>query len=145
MWYPEWLKRYRDRLETPKEWSGTLTAVYWEGTPECSHPVKEITIDGAQIITATIWPEGTMILVNLRYRPAGDGEERSFTNLWSVVTRVEPVGIRIEFMFSSPSEHREFRRFLRSLDGPSEKAQSSEKYNERTDVRVEIDDRLGDT
>ena len=132
MRYPGWLKRFRERLQIPREWSGDLSAVYWEGSPDCVHPVRQITMKGAHVETATTWPRGTMILINLRHRPQDERAEQAFAGLWSVVARSEPGGLWIDFVFSDPSERRKLRRFLRTLDATGGHEHKSEAEDEKT-------------
>jgi hypothetical protein len=116
MWYSGWLKKLRERLQIPHEWTGDLSAVYWEGSPESAHPVREITMKGAQIETATTWPRGTLILISLRHQPPNGRCQQTLANLWSQVVGCEPGGLSIDFVFSSPAERRCLRRFLKALD-----------------------------
>ena len=119
MWCPKWLKQYREQLQVPRRWAGELSAVYWEGTPESNHPVEEISMKGAKVKTSTLWPPGTMILIALRHHQAGVSEEQCFTNLWSQVISSDKAGIDLAFAFETPTERRNFRRFLKSLEGQS--------------------------
>ena len=116
MQLPAWLVRLSQRSQVSRVWIGDLSAIYWEGSPDSDHPVREITLNGAYIETATTWPSGTMILISLRYRPFTANPERSFANFWVEVTRSEPNGLWVSFVFSSASERRQFRRFLRALE-----------------------------
>ena len=121
MRWPRWLKRRKERRRSPRIPVDFLTAIYWEGSANSSHPVPEVSLDGALVQTSTNWCEGTLIRVSLRrIREEGaepnSNESKSYVDLWCRVVRQVPEGICVEFLFFRSVDRKHFREFLESID-----------------------------
>ena len=110
-WRP---KDRKERRRSPRIPVNCLEAVYWDGSTNASHGIREMSFDGAMIETDVEWIEGTLIRLNLRRirldGPAQDSDVHS--QLWCRVIRRTPTGFCVEFMFSSRGERQSFAEFL---------------------------------
>ena len=133
MRYPGWLKRFTDRRRSPRMRVDNLLAIYWEGLPDCSHPVRDISLEGARIETAVSWTERTLIRLNLASVQSGQPARPSdsILNIWSRVVRKIPEGFCVEFVFESREERRQFRRFVTGLYGKRNGGREHEKIEEK--------------
>jgi PilZ domain-containing protein len=133
MHYPKWLKKFKNRRRSSRMRTDNLLAVYWEGLPDCSHPVREISLEGARIETAVSWTKGTLIRLNLASVQSGQPARpsESILNLWSRVVREIPEGFCVEFVFESRDERRQFMRFVRGLYGMRNGGHEHEKIEEK--------------
>jgi len=91
-----------------------MEAVYWDGSAKSSHPVREISLNGAMIETDVEWIEGTLILLSIRrIRPDGQAQDSAISaQLWCRVVRRTPKGFCVEFLLVSRNARRAFRRYL---------------------------------
>jgi hypothetical protein len=133
-----WISRWQERRRAPRVRSETVRAIYWEALPDCSHPVKDISVEGAYIQTAVSWSTGTLIRLNLVFpgsTTASNGDD-TFSNLWSRLVRNTPDGFAVEFVFDSPAERRQLKRLLRGLNEEQEYTNHHEKLDEASSQRA---------
>ena len=108
---PEWMKRPAERRRAARRRVADLCAVYWDGRPDCSHPIREISSEGAYIETGCPWAAGTLLRLNIvsgtcRMRP------HAFAEVWSRIVRPAADGFCVEFLWESAGSREEFTRFL---------------------------------
>lgn len=116
MWtrVPGWMRRSTERRRAPRRRVADLCAVYWDGRPDCLHPIREISSDGAYIETKCPWAEGTIIRLNLvcGLQPT---PPHARAEVWSRVVRPAGDGFCVEFLWESPRPREEFTRFLKGI------------------------------
>jgi hypothetical protein len=95
-----------------------LEAVYWDGSGNACHAIREISYTGAVIETEVGWIEGTLIRLCLRRSQlSGDaGNKERFTEHWCRVVRRIPSGFCVEFLFVDRKERGTFLKFLEAND-----------------------------
>ena len=110
MWRPGRRKEPQDRRGKPRLAVERVTAVYFEGATNCSHPVGNLSVEGALILTATKWFRGTLIKASLRYEK--DSEAKVFEGLWCEVVRSTEEGLCVKFRHGSGQEQIAFAKFI---------------------------------
>lgn len=110
-WRP---KEGTDRRKSRRVSVKHLEAVYWDGSANSSHAIREVSYDGAMIDTDVEWIEGTMILLSIRLVRAGGPVQESdlSSQLWCRVVRRTPTGFCVEFLFFTRGARRAFRHYL---------------------------------
>jgi len=135
-WF-EWSKKAKEKRGARRIPIDSLAAVYWDGSVNCSHVLKDVSLSGALIETNLNWAVGTRIRMSLQYlgtggsesqRPepvpvAGQDPERPesredvFVDVWSRVVRRTAQGLSVQFIFADRAEAQKFRQFLESVIG----------------------------
>jgi hypothetical protein len=136
-WFGWFKKSKRTTPRAQRHAIDSLAAVYWDGSVNCSHVIKDISLTGALIDTDLSWEVGTRIRMSLQYLGKGGVEthgpqpvevphweaglnpelgrvEDVFLDVWSRVVRRTPQGLSVQFIFQSFKEAQKFRKFLES-------------------------------
>jgi len=90
-----------------------VTAVYFEGATNCSHPIRDFSTEGALILTPTIWCPGTLIRLTLFYE--GEHGAEFFVDLWCEVIRNTRDGICVKFRTLTKRERTRLFEFLEKI------------------------------
>ena len=136
-----WFKKSRLQPRARRVPVDSLAAVYWDGSVNCSHVVKDVSLTGALIETNLDWSVGTRIRMSLQYLGKGEAEARVkaqplvlaedaleterreplpedvFMDVWSRVVRRTGRGLCVQFIFPDYAEAQKFRKFLESKVG----------------------------
>ena len=100
--------------ETAKYKVDCVEAVYWDGSARCTHPIREIGLEGALIDTSLDWCEKTLLRVSIRSL-SGDvdpAEAKVLPDIWCQVVGRVAGHLHVEFVFKSVSERNDFLTFL---------------------------------
>src|SRR5689334_10752099 len=102
MRWPQWPKKTKERRRSPRARVDCLEAVYWDGSGNSRHSIREISHHGALIETDIAWMAGTLIRLCLRrsmlFEQAG-GNDEDYSEHWCRVVRCIPNGFCVEFLF----------------------------------------------
>jgi len=140
-----WFGWFRKSKQTPRAKRipvDSLAAVYWDGSVNCTHAVKDVSLTGALIETNLNWAVGTRVRMSLQYLGKGGAESLAnepvpvqepalepaqkreianqddvFIDIWSRVVRQTAKGLSVQFIFPDRREAQRFRRFLESKVG----------------------------
>ena len=93
-----------------------VVAHYWDGDAPKSHPVKEMSLAGAYLLTTEKWWTGTIMTISLKHAAEGAGPApaASVVSLSCKVVRHGPDGMGIAFMPHTKEEREALRRLIRS-------------------------------
>ena len=111
----EWMKRSTERRRAPRRRVAHLCAVYWDGRPDCSHPIREISSEGAYIETGCPWPVGTLLRLNIVGNPCPT-RPQAFQEVWSRIVRLAADGFCVEFLWENYGSRDQFTRFLKGIE-----------------------------
>src|SRR5262245_17169609 len=90
-----------------------FVAFYWTGGATLAYPLKDISPNGAFILTQDRWGPGTMLRVLLQDREGADGAASGqVTQLHAVVVRHAEDGMGVRFLFTTSRERRQFKEYL---------------------------------
>jgi hypothetical protein len=115
-WVKRWLERLLDRRACPRIVT-PLVAHYWDGGATQAHPVKNVSAEGAYILTGTRWYPGTIVDMTLQYDPhylrvAGiAGDPNAALVFRAKVVRFGPDGVGVQFLYLSKERER-FEKFI---------------------------------
>jgi Flp pilus assembly protein TadG len=103
----------------PEDVTNSVVAYYWDGAAPAPHPVRNLSAQGANIITTEKWFPGTTIQLTLQFgeRVNGTGDKAASPAV-SVRTRVvaqNADGVRVHFMCLNNQERQVLRKFLRGV------------------------------
>jgi hypothetical protein len=140
-WF-KWFKKPTQQPRAKRIPVDSLAAVYWDGSVNCLHAVKDVSLTGALIETSLNWSVGTRVRMSLQYLGKGGAESLGtgpapvhepglelvekreavdqadvFIDVWSRVARQTAKGLSVEFIFPDRREAQRFRRFLESKVG----------------------------
>jgi len=107
-----WNRRRAPRLTVP---DGCGCVYYWEGGAPIPHPILNISEAGALFKTAAVWRPGTIIELALQKKPGDDGQPpdlRGLVRVAAKVSRCEPAGTAVGFIYTNPRERERMRTFL---------------------------------
>jgi uncharacterized membrane protein (UPF0127 family) len=112
-----WFRTSREKRRTPRLTvpDGCGCVYYWEGGAPIPHPILNISEAGAFFKTATAWHPGTIIELALQREPCDEGtpqDPRELVRVAAKVSRCEPVGTAVEFIYTNPRERERMRAFL---------------------------------
>lgn len=121
-----WLNVVRGWVSPRKQKNGqrpsaTLQAFYWSGGPVRPHDMQGLNENGAFIRTTELWGLGTRLQVRLQeHRGEEAGSDGCLSYLLeAVVTRCQPDGLEVQFLFPDRRGHRHFKEFLRTVNARS--------------------------
>jgi len=128
-----WSRKSKDRRRAKRIPIDSMAAVYWDGSVNCSHMVKDVSLTGALVETSLNWSVGTLIRMSLQYLGKGEAESHGklespantervndqdvFLDVWSRVVRKTAHGLSVQFIFANRAEAQKFRQFLESKVG----------------------------
>jgi len=137
-----WSRKSKEKRSATRIPVDSLAAVYWDGSVNCSHVVKDVSLTGALIETNLSWAVGTKIRLSLRFLGKGEAESGGrgepvaanpglesprnreavneadvFVDVWSRVVRQTAHGLSLQFIFPDRAEAQKFRQFLESKVG----------------------------
>jgi hypothetical protein len=137
-----WSKKSKNQRRAKRFPVNSLAAIYWDGSVNCSHVVKDVSLTGALIETNLNWAVGTQIRMSLQFLGKGGTENRGsepvpvsdpglespemrgavneqdvFVDVWSKVVRRTAQGLCVQFLFPGKAEAQKFRQFLESKVG----------------------------
>src|SRR3954451_20701836 len=69
-----WSTKSKERRGGKRTPIDSMAAVYWDGSVNCSHVVKDVSLTGALIDTGLNWAVGTLIRMSLRCLNKGRAE-----------------------------------------------------------------------
>jgi hypothetical protein len=114
MRWPRWPKKSEDKRKAARAAVDGLDAIYWDGSASSCHPVRDVSLAGAQIATDVVWAEGTLIRIG--FRPVAESGSTNghhvYSGLWCRVVRTTTTGFGIEFLFFDRAERKTFQEFL---------------------------------
>src|SRR5689334_10392692 len=88
-WF-KWFKKSTQQPRAKRIPVDSLAAVYWDGSVNCLHAVKDVSLTGALIETSLHWSVGTRVRMSLQYLGKG-GAESLGTGLAPVHEGLEPL------------------------------------------------------
>lgn len=109
-----WMKGSTERRRAPRRRVAGFRAVYWDGRPDCSQPIREISSEGAYIEATCPWAAGTMVRLNIVRGPCRT-EAQACAEVWSRIVRQAGDGFCVEFLWENASPREEFTRFLKGI------------------------------
>ena len=120
----KWLAQIADKRWERRYLTSDLVAYYWEGTVSTSHPVRDISCNGAYIASDERWHIGTLLLLTLQREPGNGDTARSVTVPCQVV-RHGSDGMGVNFMLATEAERRAVHQFVRAATkGPSRRSRN---------------------
>ena len=112
-----WLKakwKDDDGALLPEEFARSLAAYYWSGAAPVPHPVRDVSVLGAFILTSEKWVQGTIINLMLQRGSQVAGSDAALS-LRSRVTAQAPDGVRVKFLYLNRREREAARKFFRKV------------------------------
>jgi hypothetical protein len=116
-WLKNWIRNLRNGKE-PEFVKVPLVASFWNGGVSTQYAVKKVTKTGAYIVTSDKWYPGTIITMSFQYDPYYvqvaqiNGYARNSLRMRAKVTRHEPDGVAVRFVYLNDRERRAFEKFL---------------------------------
>jgi PilZ domain-containing protein len=112
------MRRFAEEIvkPLPDTVAGSLSAFYWEGAASARHSVRNVSLQGADIITLDKWYPGTIINLTLQcgVQTAGEGgatQCKALTMRSKVVAHSQD-GVRVAFLYLNRNEREAARKFL---------------------------------
>ena len=110
----DWFGKGEEPL--PQAAANSLFAYYWEGAAPVPHSVRNVSGQGAEIITTERVYPGTVIHLMLQCGVQSAGESGASTSkvlsVRSKVVEHSREGVRVEFLYLNRQEREAARRFL---------------------------------
>jgi hypothetical protein len=95
-----------------------LAAYYWDGAVPVPHEVREVSTQGAYIVTSEKWYPGTIMNLNLAYntQTAGTKAAPQLTiGVRSKIVSHGPDGVSVKFVYVNRRERQELVKFLQGV------------------------------
>ena len=95
-----------------------LAAYYWDGAAPVPHEVREVSTQGAYIVTSEKWCPGTIMNLGLAYKkqPAANNPAANLgIGVRSKVVSHGPDGVSVEFVYVNRRERQDLVKFLQSI------------------------------
>lgn len=95
-----------------------LAAYYWDGAVPVPHEVREVSTQGAYIVTSEKWYPGTIMNLSLAYKkqPAASNPAANLgIGVRSKVVSHGPDGVSVEFVYVNRRERQDLVKFLQSV------------------------------
>jgi len=95
-----------------------LAAYYWDGAVPVPHEVREVSTQGAYIVTSEKWYPGTIMNLSLAYKqqPAASNPAANLgIGVRSKVVSHGPDGVSVEFVYVNRRERQDLMKFLQSV------------------------------
>jgi hypothetical protein len=96
----------------------SLVAYYWDGAAPAPHEVREVSTQGAYIVTSEKWYPGTIMDLSLAYntQTAGTTAAPQLTlGVRSKIVAHGPDGVSVEFVYVNRLERQKFVKFLETV------------------------------
>jgi hypothetical protein len=95
-----------------------VVALFQNGGAPKAHPVKDVTADGAYVVTSERWYAGTIVSMMFQYDPHYTavahiaGEPHAAVRMRARTMRAGDDGVGVRFVYLNQQERKRFRRFL---------------------------------
>ena len=112
------MRRFTEGVDKPlpDAVANSVAAYYWEGTASARHSVRDVSLQGAHIITSEKWYEGTIINLTLQCGGQAVGEGGTARckalSVRSKVVAHSQDGVRVAFLYLNRNEREAARKFL---------------------------------
>jgi hypothetical protein len=111
------IKRWFGKVDEPlpQAAANSLFVYYWDGAAPVPHSVRNVSVEGAEIITAERGYPGTVMNVTLQCGAHTACESSTSCKALSVRSKVvehSGDGVRVEFLYLNRQERAAARRFL---------------------------------
>ena len=109
----KWLTEIGEERKEKRCQGADIVAFYWNGTVPTSHKVKDISRDGAFLLTGDRWYVGTLLMITLQCGVEVTDPEAAVAIACRVV-RHGTDGVGVNFMPTGKKERQALRRLIRS-------------------------------